>query len=208
MARAVAWLAVTRAPAVTLHLADAARDRSGHAGVVEIDPGAVQRGLLHADGGGGLQGGGLGVVIVLPGDRAGLDQGLVAVGLQLGGGRLGLGLGEGGGGAVIGGLIGGGVDLVQRLAGADDRAFLEQPLLDDAAHLRAHFGDQIGRGAAGQFRGQAHGLRLGHDVADLGRPTHAHAHAAARLLAAGGEGERNGGESHGRRRDRALEMHV
>ncbi len=120
-------------------------------------------------------GGGLGVVVVLLGHRVDLDQALVALGLQLGGRGGGLGLGEAGGGAVIGGLIGGRVDLVQRLAGADIAALLEQAGLDDAADLRAHFRNQIGRGAAGQFRGQGDRLGLGDDDADRSRAAGPHA---------------------------------
>jgi hypothetical protein len=193
-------------------LADAARDRRGHAGVVQVDAGVVERGLLHGDGGGRLGGVGLGVVIVLLGHGPGRDQGAVAVGPQLGGGRLGLGLGEGGGGAVDTGLIGGRVDLVERLAGADQRAFLEQAGLHDAADLRAHVRDQEGRGAARQLGGQAHGLRLGDDVADLGRTPHAHAAGGPAFLTAGGEGEGDGGEAQGPNSRRgvggALELHI
>jgi hypothetical protein len=130
----------------------------------------------------GLQGGGLGVVVVLLGDGVDLDQALVALGLQLGGRGGGLGLGQAGGGAVVGGLIGGRVDLVQRLSGADIRAFLEQAGLDDAADLRAHFRDQIGRGAAGQFGGQGDRLGLGDDDADRRRAARAHAAAGRPCL--------------------------
>ena len=48
--------------------------------------------------------------------------------------------------------------MIQRLPGFHGIAFGEQPLLDNAAHLRAHFGAHGGGGAAGQLADDGHRL--------------------------------------------------
>ncbi|MNL01742.1 hypothetical protein D3C87_1222220 [compost metagenome] len=72
-------------------------------------------------------------------------------------------------GALGRGFIGGGVDLVQLLALLDVGAFHEQPLQDDAVHLRADFGDTEGGGPARQRRVERHGLVLQRDHLHFGR---------------------------------------
>ena len=52
--------------------------------------------------------------------------------------------------AVVAGLIGGRIDLVQGRPGLDIAAFNEIALQDDAADLRANFGDTIRSGTAGR----------------------------------------------------------
>ena len=132
-------------------LADSAGDRCRDARVAEIDPGGLDRRLpvldlrprlLHAGGG---------VVVVLAADRIFRQQLLVAFGLELERRQVGLRLGERRPGGLVGHLERSRIDLVQQLAGLHVRAFLEQALLDDPAHLRADFGNAVWRGAAGQL---------------------------------------------------------
>ena len=131
--------------------ADSAGDRCRDARVAEIDPGGLDRRLpvldlrprlLHAGGG---------VVVVLAADRIFRQQFPVPLGLQFERRQVGLRLGERRPGGLVGHLERSRIDLVQQLAGLHVRAFLEQALLDDPAHLRADFGNAVWRGAAGQL---------------------------------------------------------
>ena len=99
-------------------------DRGGDVGVIQVDPRGVCRRL-------GLQIGGLGVVGVLGRDGVGGQERGIAVGLDLGAGQRRRG-------AFIGGLIGGGIDLIKRLAFLDVGAFGEKPMQDDAGDLGPH----------------------------------------------------------------------
>ncbi len=130
--------------------ADAAGDRRQHLGVAQVDPRLLHRRL-------GLQVGGIGVGVLLLAHGLVGDQQLVALGLLLGRSQVGLG-------ALVVGLVGGGVDLVELLPGLDVAAFLEQALEDDAVHLGTHLGDAERIGPARQLGIQGHRLRFqGHD---------------------------------------------
>ncbi|MNP23859.1 hypothetical protein D3C76_1165840 [compost metagenome] len=135
--------------------ANAAGNGRQHLGVAQVDLRLLQRGL-------GLQAGGLGLIVGLLAHRLVADQVLVAF-------RQGLGRGQAGLSALVGGGVDSRVDLVELLPGLDFAAFGEQALLDDAVHLRAHFGDAVGAGAAGQLGGEGETLGLEGDDADLGR---------------------------------------
>ena len=169
--------------------ADPAGDRRAHMGVVEVDRRRFHRCLVRLHGGAGLLVGGLGVVVVLAADRVLLHQVGVACSLQPGGDQVGLGVRQGALRLVQRRLIGGRVDLVEHLAGANVGALDEKPRLDDAVHLRPHVGRQGRRGAARQLGGAGHRLRLHRHHADVGRPRGRR----CRLLRAGG---RQHGEPH------------
>ena len=152
-----------------LGLADAAGDGGLDIGVGEVDAGAVHRCPGRGDLGLGLLPGGLGLDLVLVADRLAVHQLAVAFGLEPGRILRGLGPGQGGAGGVKGGLVHGRIDLVEQLAGLDLGALLEMTLEDDAAHLRPHFGDAEGRGAAGQLLAQADALGREGNHLHLGR---------------------------------------
>ena len=83
----------------------------------------------------------LGVVVLLLRHRLDLDEFRVALGQQPGRRERRLGPRERRLGAVIVGLVQRRIDLVQHLPGLDLLALREQAPLDEAANLRAHFGD-------------------------------------------------------------------
>jgi hypothetical protein len=152
-----------------LRAADAPADGRHHCGVLDVQPG-----LLHGGLGGGQVGlgqlvGRLGGDPLLLAHRLLGHQGLVALVGRLGLRQAGLGLGLGGQGAVERGAVGGGVQLEQRLAGLDVRAFGEQALLDDAGHTGTYLGAAPGFQPAGQFGAQGHRARLHRHHADLCR---------------------------------------
>ena len=92
-----------------------------------------------------------GVIVILPADRIDGRQLFVALHLRPDGRHVCLGPGKAGLRAGVGGLVQGRVDLVEHVARLDIGAFGKQALLDDAAHLGPHFGDETGRGAARQL---------------------------------------------------------
>jgi hypothetical protein len=110
-----------------------------------------------------------GVGIVLLADRFHLGERAIAIGADpggLGSGACALEVGLGFGCLR---LIEAGIDLVERLAGADDRAFGEEAPLDDPCDLRPHLGSLERRHAARKLGDQRHVARLHHDEADLCR---------------------------------------
>src|SRR5690606_19020724 len=136
--------------------ADAAVDRRQHLGVAHVDARLFQAGLR-------LQEGGARLVVGLLAHGVVLDQLGVALGARAGGGQGGLG-------AFQGGLVDGGVDLVQLLTGLHLAALVEQALLDDAVDLRTHLGAAVGGGAARQLGGQRVSLGIkGNDADQRGR---------------------------------------
>ena len=60
-----------------------------------------------------------------------------------------------------------GIDLVERLALADDRAFAEQPAQDDAGNLRPDLGHLVSRDPARKLLLERGAALLDDDVADL-----------------------------------------
>src|SRR6185295_1193284 len=97
------------------------------------------------------------------------------------------GLGAGPGALHVGGGLGGlggidaRIDLVERLALADERAFAEQAALDDPGDLRPDFGHLVGDDAAGQLLLDRRAALLNDDIADR-RSAAAPAAAAARAV--------------------------
>lgn len=147
-----------------LRQSDNAGNRRAHIGAFEFDLGAHQLRLRELQRGVGGIARGVGAVAAL--FRAGLclkqfvgaagfTHGQIIIGLCLRDSRLRRG---------YGGDIGVVLDLVELLAGLDPRTFVEQPLADDAGHLRAHLRDRGCLDAAGQPRGHREILRFGfHD---------------------------------------------
>ena len=154
--------------------ADAAGDRGGHLGVRQVDARGFHGGLGGHHGGIRLLQRGDGVVVVLLTDVAGTQQWLVAVYRHARDGSAGLCFGQIAFCAVVAGLIGGRIDLVQGRPGLDIAAFNEIALQDDAADLRANFGDTIRSGTA---------RKIGSDVERLGLQGH-HAHFRSLLVGA------------------------
>jgi hypothetical protein len=78
----------------------------------------------------------------------------------------------------------------------DDRAFLEEAALDDARHLRPHFGGLESGYPSGQLGGDRHAARLHHHEANLRRPRRPAATAllatAARAVAGTARSEKQG----------------
>ena len=72
-------------------------------------------------------------------------------------------MGQGRQGAVIGGLIGRRVDLIQLLPGLHLAALDEGALGDEPADLRPHIGGEVGGRAPRQLGGERHGLCLERD---------------------------------------------
>jgi hypothetical protein len=128
-------------------------------GVFQVDRGLLQRGGGRFDISLGLLIGGNRVVVVLAADAFDRHQLLVARHFRAAGHQVGLGLGQRSLGRVVGCLVGGGIDLVQRDAGLDVGAFDKQAFLNQATDLRAHFGHLISGGAARQFGGDLQRLR-------------------------------------------------
>ena len=120
--------------------ADPSGNRRGNGGPVQVNPRALQRRLFRLHAGFVLIAGGDSIVGILTGNAVVLHQRRVALGFLTVGCHQRLGLLERGGGFVIGCAIAGGVDLIQRLAGFYPIALGEQAFLNDAAHLRTHFG--------------------------------------------------------------------
>jgi hypothetical protein len=97
------------------------------------------------------------------------DQRRVALGLLAVGDHQRLGLFQRGRRFVPGRAIAGGIDLVKGLPGLHHIAFGKQAFLDDAAHLRAHFGAERGGGAAGELADYRNRLALQGDHAHFRR---------------------------------------
>jgi hypothetical protein len=138
--------------------ADPPRDRSLERRVGEVDPRALDGGPGRGDARLRPQERRLRVVVVLLADRVDLDEPREALGPRPGGREVRLGDGERRLRLVVRGPVGGGVDLVQQAARLDVPALLEGPLLDDAVHLGADLGDQVGGGPAGQLGRQQDAL--------------------------------------------------
>ena len=152
-----------------IRTADLAGDRRGDARVAERDARRFDVGLLLLDVCQRLLQRGLRVVVVLLADRLLFAQRHVAIGFQLRGGERGFRVRELRLGAAVRGLIQRVVDLIQRLARLNDAALGEQPLLQNAVHLRAHVGDFVRQRPPGQFGGEHRLLRLNRDHAHFGR---------------------------------------
>ncbi|MNS81341.1 hypothetical protein D3C72_1150520 [compost metagenome] len=131
--------------------AGAAADRRRHGAVAQVDVGRFQR-----RGGGldvclGLLERGDGIIVFLAAHAFDGDQFLVARRFRTGRQQIGLGFRQRGLGRIGGRLVCGGIDLVQGRARFHVATLDEQALLDQAADLRAHIGDLVGIGTAGQF---------------------------------------------------------
>ena len=147
--------------------ADASADRGGDAGVAKVDAGDFERCPVLRNARRRLARGGGGVGIVLPGDRFHLRERTVARGLGGGSGAGRLGAGKIGLRLCGIRLIEAGIDLIERLAGADERSFGKGARADHARHLRPHFGAFERGGAAGERGGQLDRLHLHNDIAGL-----------------------------------------
>ena len=156
VASAVVWLAVTSAPSVTAEAPMRPVMGAVMLGVVQIDARGFDIGAIGLTMIGGL------------GDRR-ASCGAMAFCLQQrwhSESALTLALGQGGARRlVIGRLIGRGIDLIERLAGLDGRAFGEQALLDDAGDLRVDIGHGERIGAARQFGRELYRLLADDDEA-------------------------------------------
>ena len=108
----------------------------------------------------------MGVVIVLAADRIGLEQLCGALIFQAGGVEVGLGFGQSRLGAVVGGLVGVGLDEVEHVALLHVRAFLKATFTDKTADFGPDLGLTVRHGAPGHFAGQGDGggghVRYGH----------------------------------------------
>ncbi len=135
--------------------ADAARDRRQHSGVDQIDACRFHRRLR-------LQVRGHGIVVILLADRIRFGQRLVAFRERPGGSIR-------RDGAVVTGLVGRRVDLIELLPCLDVAALDEQPLQNDAVDLRSHVGGTVARHASGKLGGDRHRLSLHGDDRDLRR---------------------------------------
>ena len=134
---------------------DTAGDRRQHARIDQVDPRRLHRRLR-------LQRRGNGIVVVLFADRIGFGQGLVAL-------RERPSRSFGRHGAVVSGFVGRRIDLIQLLARLDLAALNEQPLQDDAVHLRSHVGRAQGVCSSGQLSRDWHRLGLHGDDGDFRR---------------------------------------
>ena len=122
-----------------------------HGAVFQVDVRRFQR-----RGGGldvclGLLEGGDGIIVLLTADAFDGYQFLVARCFRTGRQQIGLGFRQRGLGRVVGGLVGGRVDLIQGRARFHIATLDEQAFLDQTAHLRAHIGHLVGIRTAGQF---------------------------------------------------------
>ncbi|SBV91252.1 hypothetical protein KL86DPRO_10162 [uncultured delta proteobacterium] len=151
-------------------------------GVADVDGGGIHGGLGRDDFRPGLVHAGEGVVVFLSADGVDLDRLRGAVRHKLRGGKVGLGPQKSRLGLGKGGFIQGRVYLVELLAFRHFLPFVEQALLDDARHLRPHFGDLQGGGAPAELGGEFHALRFHRQVGDLGRR---HLHLLRPLVATG-----------------------
>ena len=95
--------------------------------------------------------------------------------------RTGSGALQVGGGLGLLRRINAGIDLVERLALPDDRAFPEQAALDDTGDLRPDIGNLVSRDAARKLLLKRSAAFLNDDEADLGWSTRTAAPAAATL---------------------------
>ena len=77
------------------------------------------------------------------------------------------------------------IDLVESLALADDRTFLEQPLQDHARNLRANVGHLGSGDSAGKLLLERGAALLDDDIADRGRASETAAPASSAAPAAG-----------------------
>ena len=112
----------------------------GNGGPVQVNTRALQRRLFRLHAGFVLITGRQRIVGILTRYAVVFDQRRVALSFLTVGYHQRLRLLQGGGGFVKGRAIAGRVDLIQRLAGFHHIALGEQAFLNDAAHLRAHFG--------------------------------------------------------------------
>ena len=166
-------------------LVDPAADRRGDLCIIEIDAGGLDGRLFRRHFGVRLRQRRVGVVEVLFADGVLLDQALVTIDLGLSVGDSRFGLLQRRDRAVVRGLITRRIKLVERVSGLDQEAFLKQSRLDDAVHLRPHFGRQRRRRAAGQFAGDRNRLRMKRDDAHL-RLHRGRAHRPGAVLAVAG----------------------
>ena len=120
----------------------------------EVDAGRLDRRFPQLDIGLCLLEHGRRVIVILPADRIVNKRFPVAFRLRSDRRQVGLGLAQGGHRILEHRLEGGGIDLVEHLAGRDFGAFRKQTPLDDPVHLGADFGDPVGGSATGQLHGQ------------------------------------------------------
>lgn len=180
--------------------ADPSGDGGIHPGIGQVDAAG-----FHVGAGGGHVGLALGqrgggVVVVLPADGLDRHQFFVAFGFQARALEVGLGLGQCRHVAVVGGLVGSRIDLVERFARFHVAAFAEPAGLDDAVDLGPDIGHQVGNRAPGQFRVERHALRLHGHHADHRRAFRGGR--ATRRLATGGQ--QAGGGKRGKKRGESV----
>jgi len=148
---------------------DPAGDRRWNAREIEIDSRRFERCLILSHGGGRLLRGCSGVRIIL--FAHGFDRGEWLVTFSQSSSRFALGLriGQIGACLIYGGPVKPRIDLVQRLAGMNQAALLEQARLDQARNLGTDFGRLIGRCASRKFSDKRDRLRRHHHEASLRR---------------------------------------
>jgi len=171
-------------------LADAACDRRADVRVGHVDARRVPGGLGGSEIGLSLVIARLQIVIILHADHVGLDELGAAIGTVLRALQARLRSHVRRLGAAFGGAIHRIVQQVQNLARLDQASFGEQLFLNDAAHLRAHFGHQARTDQAGQFPLQVD--RAGFERHDRDR-LRGHAALGSRPFAAAGKCEDNSG---------------
>ncbi|MNZ70153.1 hypothetical protein D3C78_884780 [compost metagenome] len=131
--------------------ANAPGDRRGDGGITQVQPGQRDSGLAGGNVGGGLQGIGPCVVVVLGADGLVRDQAGVALLLKSGLEGIGLGLAQCGLGTVQVGLERCRVDAKQHLALFHIAAFAEGALQNHTGDPGAHFGDTRSGNPPAQF---------------------------------------------------------
>ena len=149
--------------------ADDAGHRRGDGGVLQVDARRLHAlaGRFHS--GFGVLPGGLGIVVLLAAHGPGVHYFSITLGQQPGGLGRGAGPVQLGRGIVVGGLVQGRVDFIQRLPGLNRRAFIKQAFLNDAVDLGAHVGHGKGRHLAQQGHGEIHPLRDNFEIEHGGR---------------------------------------
>lgn len=145
------------------------RDGRGHARELEVDLRRAEPGIALLDRGLGLPRLGGSVHIVLLGDGLGLSERPIAIRQFPRRRRICPRAVRVGDRLIDRGGIEPRINLVQRLALRDDRAFLEEAPPDQARDLRAHFRHLIGGYAAGKLGRHRDRTRLHHHEADFRR---------------------------------------
>ena len=149
--------------------ADPTTDRGRNPRVMQIDRCRLQRRALLRHGRMRLVRRGAGIGIILLAHRLDLGERPIAFGLGLRRAFAGDGIGQVRPCLINRSPIERGIDLVQGLAGPDDRSFCEQAGTYHPRHLRANLGHLIGRRASGELRYERDRLASDDNITCFGR---------------------------------------